>query len=338
MFLGSFWRAMRYDVTRTRKVNSALRPAPHAPLDVPRHRGMLWLMSQRFDSIFRPGLFAGRVALITGGGTGIGRCIAHELAALGAEVIVAGRRMEPLEETVAEIEAVGGTAHASSLNIRDDEAVDATIEALVEAHGRIDALVNNAGGQFASPAAMIKPKGWRAVVDTNLNGTFLVSRATFLQSMAKHGGSIVNIVADMWNGFPGMAHTGAARAGVVNLTKTLAIEWASAGVRVNAIAPGLIFSSGMKSYPAAVQKYARQGARANPSSRAGTESEVSAAVAFLLSPAAAYITGDTLRIDGGASLQKAPLLPMVRHDRSEIWDGFHLPADLPELLSNVRPD
>lgn len=291
--------------------------------------------TNRFRTVFSDDLFAGRVALVTGGGTGIGRCIAHELARLSATVVIAGRRREPLDQVVEEIGAAGGRAHARELNIRDEAQVDETLAAVVEEHGRVDLLVNNAGGQFASPAALIRPKGWKAVIDTNLNGTWLVTQAAFKHSMGKHGGAVVSIVADMWNGFPGMAHTGAARAGVVNLMQTLAIEWAPAGVRLNSVAPGYILSSGLKSYPPAVAKQARETFVKNPSSRPGTESEVSAAVCFLLSPAAAFITGATLRVDGGASLQKEPMLPMPRHDRIAAFDGFHLEADLPEVFKDL---
>jgi citronellol/citronellal dehydrogenase len=290
-----------------------------------------------YRSVFRAGLFDRQVILVTGGGTGIGRCIAHELASLGAKVVVAGRRPEPLEIAGREIEASGGQASSLVLNIREDEAVDAALNELVSGHGRLDAVVNNAGGQFASPAVLIKPKGWRAVVDTNLNGTWYVCQAAFKHWMARHGGSIVSIVAEMWQGFPGMAHTGAARAGVVNLTKTLAVEWAAAGVRINAVAPGAILSSGLKNYPEAILRTAKEAFRKNPASRAGTESEVSAAVCFLLSPAAAYITGATLRVDGGSSLAKAPLLPLIEHHRLEPYQGFHLPADLPGLFQDPDP-
>ncbi|MCB9729001.1 MAG: SDR family oxidoreductase [Deltaproteobacteria bacterium] len=283
-----------------------------------------------YSSVFRDGLFAGEVALVTGGGTGIGRCIAHELAALGATVVVSGRRPEPLDAVVAEIHEAGGRAAAQPMNIRDEVAVDEAIAAVVARHGRLDMLINNAGGQFASPAAHIRPKGWRAVIDTNLNGTFWVSQSCYRHAMGAHGGRIVSVVADMWNGFPGMAHTGAARAAVVNLTMSLAIEWAPAGVRVNAVAPGYVLSSGLANYPEPVQAVAARVMPRNPSSRLATESECSAAVTFLLTPAAAFITGTTLRVDGGASLQKEPMVPMPPHDRNPAWDGFHLAAKAPD--------
>lgn len=285
-----------------------------------------------YRSIFRQDLFDGKVVLVTGGGTGIGRCIAHELASLGATVIIAARRIEPLQETSEEIAAAGGKVFTQVLNIREPEAVDAVVVDLVKTHGPIFGLVNNAGGQFASPAALIRPKGWRAVVDTNLNGTWFVSQALFKHSMAKNGGAIVNIVADMWNGFPGMAHTGAARAAVVNLTKTLAVEWGPAGVRVNGVAPGWVLSSGLNNYPKGVQKLAAKSFRNNPSGRPGTEAEMSAAVAFLLSEGAAFISGDTLRVDGAASLAKTGMVELRPHTASKPFDGFHLPAQLPPVF------
>jgi citronellol/citronellal dehydrogenase len=291
----------------------------------------------RFHSVLRSDVFQGQVALVTGGGTGIGRCIAHELAHLGAKVIVAGRRKEPLETVAAEITAAGGHCVAQELNIRDEEAVDATIKDLVATHGRIDLLVNNAGGQFASPAALIRPKGWRAVIDTNLNGTWYVTQSVFTHTMRKHGGSIVTIVADMWNGFPGMAHTGAARAGVVNLMQTLAIEWAGAGIRLNCVAPGFILTSGLHNYPEPVRQQARAVFSSGPAGRPGTESEVSSSVCFLLSPGAAYISGATLRVDGGSSLSKDLMLPMGKSPAIKSFDGFHLKPDVPAIFADLMP-
>lgn len=280
-------------------------------------------MTSRYASIFRPGLFDGQVALVTGGGTGIGRCIAHELASLGATVVVSARREDPLRQVVAEITDDGGRADWLPLNIRDEEAVDRTVQDVVSRHGRLDHLVNNAGGQFVCEAEAIRPKGWRAVIDTNLNGTFWVTQAAFKHWMGQHGGAIVSIVADVWNGFPGISHTGAARAGVINLTQSLGVEWASRGIRVNAVAPGGILSSGLGNYPEEVQEVALQTMKEVPAARLGTESEVSAAVTFLLSPAAAYVTGATLRVDGGGSLAKIPMFPLEKHDRIAPYDGFH---------------
>lgn len=289
----------------------------------------------RFDSIFRPGLFEGQVILVTGGGTGIGRCIAHELASLGALVIVAGRRPEPLQSVVAEIRAAEGRADAMVLNIRDREAVDAAVAGLVETHGGLHGLVNNAGGQFATPAGDLKPKGWTAVVDTNLNGTWWVSQAAYRSAFREHGGAIVNIVADVWMGAPGMVHTGAARAGVMNMTVTLAAEWARESVRVNAVAPGPILSSGLAEYPEAIQQRALDEVCVTPPARLGTESEVSSAVTFLLSPAAAYISGEVMKVDGATSVFKNPLVPIGHHAGTPQWDGFHLRAKLGGLYAKA---
>jgi citronellol/citronellal dehydrogenase len=278
----------------------------------------------RFASIFRPGLFEDQVVFVTGGGTGLGRCIAHELAALGARVAIGARRSEPLERTAAEIAEAGGRCQALRLNVRDEAEVERAVGELCERFGRIDALVNNAGGQFVAPVERMTPNGWRAVIDLNLNGTFLVSHAVYRRSMAERGGAIVNMLADIWTGYPGMAHMSAARAGIENLTRTLAMEWGRAGVRVNCIAPGTILSSGLATYDADVRQFILEEGDYLPLGRLGTESEVSAAVAFLLSPAAAYITGETVRVDGGAQFHKRRLLPIGHHQRSRPWHGFHL--------------
>jgi citronellol/citronellal dehydrogenase len=273
-----------------------------------------------YRSAFRPDLLAGQVVVVTGGGTGIGRCIAREVAALGGVAVCAARRAEPLQAVVGEIGAAGGQADWVAVNIRDEAAVEQAVATVLDRHGRLDGLVNNAGGQFLAPAEQITPNGWRSVIDLNLTGTFLASRAVHDAWMRDHGGAIVNVVADMWNGFPLMAHTGAARAGVVNLTRTLAVEWASRHIRVNAVAPGIIHSSGMATYPEEVQAAALEQARKVPAGRIGTESEVSAAVVFLLSDAAAFVTGETVRVDGGASLAKAPVIEL---GAGEPFPAFH---------------
>jgi citronellol/citronellal dehydrogenase len=272
--------------------------------------------------VLRSGLFAGQVHWITGSGSGIGRCVAHELASLGATVVLTGRSEDKLQQVAAEISEDGGHAEVVACDIRDEDAVRAAVAGVVGRHGRIHGLVNNAGGQFPSPLMAISKKGFDTVIATNLSGGFLMMRELYLQSMQAHGGAIVNMTADMWNGMPGMGHSGAARAGMANLTKTAAVEWAANGVRVNAVAPGWIASSGMDSYKGPVREMIPKLKRHVPLRRMGTESEVSAAICFLLSPGAAFITGVTLAIDGGAPLD-TPLFPIPDHQRSVPFDGFH---------------
>jgi citronellol/citronellal dehydrogenase len=275
-----------------------------------------------YQSIFREGLFAGQVIIVTGGGSGIGRCTAHELSSLGATVALVGRKPERLATVAAEISEDGGQASTHACDIREEETVAATVAAILKTHGRIDGLVNNAGGQFQAPLEAISQKGWETVVRTNLTGGFLMARECYTQWMREHAGAIVNIVADMWNGMPGMGHSGAARAGMVNFTATSAAEWGVAGVRVNAVAPGWIASSGFDTYPDSVKPMLRSLRRHTPLQRLGTEAEVSAAIVFLLSPAAAFISGETLRVDGAAPNAKRHV-ELKAHDRSKAFEGFH---------------
>ena len=290
-----------------------------------------------YRSVFRPGLFAGQVVLVTGGGSGIGRCTAHELAALGAHVVLIGRSGDKLDAVRAEIEAAGGAASTAACDIRDEAAVQAAVQTVVVQQGRIDALVNNAGGQFPSPLKNMTLKGWEAVVKTNLTGGFLMARECMNQWMESHGGAIVNIVADMWGSMPGMGHSGAARAGMVSFTETAALEWAPCGVRVNAVAPGYVASSGMDSYPPAMAPLLRTAAQGVPLKRMANEAEVSAAIVFLLSEAASFITGSVLRVDGGRPQMRAgwPVSgeAAAEHDAVKPYDGFPL-AQVPKVLQD----
>ena len=284
-----------------------------------------------YRSVFRPDLFAGQHVVVTGGGSGIGRCTAHELAALGAHVALVGRRAEKLAAVAAEIAEAGAiTPTTHPCDIRVEEAVQRCVGTILEAHGRIDGLVNNAGGQFAAPLKDMSQKGWETVIRTNLTGGFLMARECFNRSMERHGGVIVNVIADMWMSMPTMGHSGAARAGMLNFTMTAAVEWAYAGVRVNAVAPGWIASSGMATYPEEQRERISNLWRLVPLKRIGTEAEVSAAIVFLLSEAAAFISGSCLRIDGAAPNAKSSV-PMPDHDRSKPYYGFPLERP-PEFL------
>ena len=288
-------------------------------------------MLSSYHSVFRPGLFAGQAAIVTGGGSGLGRCTAHELASLGARVALVGRKIEKLAVVRDEIARAAGEARCYVCDIREEQEVAQTVSKILADFGRIDALVNNAGGQFAAPLESISAKGWDAVVRTNLTGGFLMARECYTQWMKKaasseNAGAIVNIIADMWNGMPTMGHSGAARAGMLNFTETAAFEWAP--VRVNAVAPGWIASSGLDNYPPEMKEHIRALPKLVPLARLGTESEISAAICFLLSPAAAFISGSCLRVDGA--------VPNAKRKNSNTkptpaFDGFHL-ATKPKVL------
>lgn len=276
-----------------------------------------------YQSVFAPDLFKDQVILITGGGSGIGRCTAHELAALGAKVIITGRKQRKLDATLAEIEADGGQAAGYTFDIRDEGAVKATVRQMLKDHGALHGLVNNAGGQYPMPLEYIGKKGWEAVVANNLTGGFLVARECYTQHFKHHGGAIVNMLADMWGGMPNMGHSGAARAGMMNFTETAATEWGVAGVRVNAVAPGYIASSGMDHYdPRFAREVIPKLKSMAPLKRMAEEAEVSAAIVFLLSPGAAFITGTCIKIDGGSGLS-AKTFPMLDHDNAKPFTGFH---------------
>ena len=245
------------------------------------------------SKLFQPGLLDGQVAIVSGGGSGLGRASALELAALGARVVVCGRREEPLAETAAGAEGI----EARSCDIREEDQVDALVDGVLEQHGRIDLLVNNAGGQYLTPAEDISAKGFRTVMRLNVEGTWLMTHAAATKAMIPQGaGKIVNVTLSPHHGLPGMAHSSAARAAVENLTRVLSIEWARFGIRLTALAAGHFATDTLKTkYPKPVVEGV---AGTVPLGRLGTEEEFAWLVAYLASPAGDYFSGAVLTIDG----------------------------------------
>lgn len=255
-------------------------------------------------SMFARDLFADQVCVVTGGGSGIGLHCAKELRFLGAKVAICGRTEAKLEAAAAEIAAVDGVDDgvlAHPCDIREPDQIGAFVDRVVERFGTIDVLINNAGGQFPSPAEAMSPKGWTAVVRNNLNGTFFMTREVATKVMLPAGkGRVVMVTAMVARGFPGMAHTGAARAGVENLTESLAVEWANRGIRVNCVAPGNnIRSSGTAQYGEELLEVTR---KATPLKRLGQVDEVARVILFLASDRNDFVTGSIYRVDGGQRL------------------------------------
>ncbi len=239
---------------------------------------------------------------MTGGGTGIGLATARRLAALGAKVAIASRKQPNLDAGLASLGEVTKSENlfAMTCDTREVTQVEALVDAVLAKFGRIDVLINNAGGQFPTAAENLTAKGWEAVIRNNLNGTWFMTHAVATRAMIpQKRGRIVNVIAQMWRGFPGMVHTGAARAGVDNMTKTLAVEWARHGIRVNALAPGFIKSSGTDQYPSEIVAVA---IKASPVKRGGTPDEVARLCVFLASDQLDFVTGETWYIDGGQKL------------------------------------
>jgi 2,4-dienoyl-CoA reductase [(3E)-enoyl-CoA-producing], peroxisomal len=271
--------------------------------------------------VFRDGLFDGQVALITGGGSGIGRGIADVLASLGAHVVLASRKPERVEQAATEIRAAGGKASGVAVDVREPERVQRMIADVQREHGRIDLLVNNAAGNFYAPSESLSANAWKSVIEIDLYGTFFCSQAVLPVMRAQGGGAIVNISMTLhYRGWPLMAHATAAKAGIDALTKTLALEWARDHVRVNAIAPGPIPTEGVKKAfappPAAdgaIDVFAQERAMDRyakamiPLQRFGSPEDIANMVAFLASPAGAWITGAIMVVDGGEWLSKPPL-------------------------------
>jgi citronellol/citronellal dehydrogenase len=247
--------------------------------------------------IFAPGLLDGQVCIVSGAGSGIGRETAYELARLGALVVGCGRRIEPLEETVTAITEGGGRAEAFAVDIREEEAVGEMVDEIVERHGRIDVLVNNAGGQFLAPAETISAKGFRTVTELNVQGTWNMTHAVATRAfIPQESGKVISITLSPHNGMPGMVHSGAARAAVENMMRTLSVEWSRYGIRLVAVAPGQIDTEVFRTkYPPIVVETVP---RTIPLGRLGRPEEVAWLIAYLASPAGDFFSGAVLTLDG----------------------------------------
>lgn len=261
------------------------------------------MATSHIEDTFRPDMLAGRVALVTGGGTGIGAGIVEALARHGCDIAIASRRRSHLDPMVERITALGRAAFAAELDVRDRGACDGVIERVLERFGRVDMLVNSAAGNFLTEAAKLSERGWRAVVEIVLNGTFNMSQAVYASMREAGSGSIVNITTTYTaTGAPLMAHSGAAKAGVLNLTRSLAVEWGGDGIRVNAVAPGLVEDTEGARRLADSIGFTRVYAEGVPLGTLTRIEDVAATVLFLVSPAAAHVTGVEVTVDGGASL------------------------------------
>jgi len=258
--------------------------------------------------IFRDGLLDGQVCLASGAGSGLGRETALELARLGAVVVGCGRREEPLAETAGLADGLAGSFAHEALDIRDEEAVERFFDGLLERHGRLDVLVNNAGGQFLAPAESISPKGFRTVIELNVQGTWLMTHAAATKAfIPQGGGKVLSVTLSPHNGMPGMVHSGAARAAVENMMRTLAIEWARFGIKTCALAAGQFATETLLTkYPRVVVDNLE---RSIPIGRAGRAEEMAWLVAYLASPAGDFFSGTTITIDGARDNWAGPWPP-----------------------------
>ncbi|MFV0297283.1 MAG: SDR family oxidoreductase [Hyphomicrobiaceae bacterium] len=258
----------------------------------------------KLETVYRSDLFKGQVVVVTGAGSGFGLAIATLFARLGADLVITGRNEERVTAAREFLEGFGGRVHHALFNIRDPEADNVFISEVWQVFGRLDVLVNNAGGQFPQAAIDFKPKGWNAVIDNNLNGTWYMMQAAARAWMERtRPGVIVNIVADFWRGMPGIAHTAASRAGVTYVSKSVAVEWAPDNIRINCVAPGCLESTGFAHYsPEGAATYKE----ANPMKRVGDAWDVAEACVYLAAPSAKFITGEVLTVDGGQQLWGDP--------------------------------
>ncbi|MDB5986456.1 MAG: family oxidoreductase [Nevskia sp.] len=252
------------------------------------------------ETVYRADLFKGKTALVSGGGSGIGRAVALLFARLGADVIICGRTDDKLQRVAAFAASKGARMLALATNVREHEQVEALYQRIDAEFGRLDYVVSSAGGQFPQAAIDFPPKGWTAVINNNLNGSwYMMQRAAQFWRAKQCGGSIVNVVVVVERGMPGVAHTVAARAGVIGVTRTVAVEWAPLGIRVNCVAPGLTATEGLSVYP---PEAVREFPRANPMKRPGTAMEIAEACIYLSASSGSFITGEVLTVDGGGKL------------------------------------
>ncbi len=254
-------------------------------------------MAPENSRIFAPGLLEGRVCIVSGAGTGLGKATALELARLGATVVGCGRRPEPLAEMVKQAEALGAKAESEAMDIREEEAVEQLFDGVLERHGRVDVLVNNAGGQFLSPAEAISPKGFRTVIELNIMGTWLMTHAAATKAfIPANDGKVISITLSPHNGMPGMVHSGAARAAVENMMRTLSVEWSRFGIQTVAVAAGQFDTETFRT------KYPKEVVEAVPGTvpvgRLGSEAEWAWLVAYLASPAGNFFSGTVITMDG----------------------------------------